>query len=197
MLEFEQLLAMKLDVGDPLHIAGQSPDWDCVKPCIIIGHKDGTPVLQAPGGPRLNSDELLPAGTLRTQGKPGQTPTEVLTLGAYEQIVPEELAGKTIATGKEFYEDVLIICEDGSYVKLTAEYHHGEISLERNNLTMQDLRVLDLIDIATWTAYETEQAGARDGAEENHAMRSLSQAISSLGVDRVKAIVDNQMDARI
>lgn len=193
MIDFEELLAINLNTGEPLHIAGYSPDWDCVKPCIVIGHKDGVPVLQAQGGPRLNSDELIPAGFLRTQGRPGQTITEVLTLGAYEKISPEELVGKTITTSKEFYDDdILIICDDGSYVKFTAECYRNEIYMVHSDLTMHDLRVLGLIDVKTWTAYETEQAGDRDEKERTAAMSKLDQAVKTLGLNRVKAIMDAQ-----
>lgn len=189
MFEFEELSTMHLEVGDPLHIEGHSPDWDCVKPCIVIGHTGGTPVLQALGGPKLNSDELLPAGSLRTQGRPGQTRTEVLTLGAYEKIVPGELVGKRITKAKEFYDDYLFICDDGSYVKLTAAYEQDEIYMEHADLTMADLRVLDLIDVATWATYQDEQAEARERTETTAAMSKLNQAIEAIGIKRVQAII--------
>ena len=193
MLDFEPITAQTLGTGDTIHLAISGEEvtsWDCVIPCIVIGHQDGQPVLQAPGGPKVNDGELLPEGSLRTRGKPGQVPIEVLTLGFYKQVQRNELKGKTIAyVDHDFFGPSIIICEDKTYSKVLASPQEGG-TFQEEPLTIYDLRYLGLIDVDEMATFEEQQAAAREVTERKQGEAQLQKAISTLGASRAKAIVD-------
>ncbi len=198
MIDFEEIQAREVNTGDvfKLVIPGEETKaWDCVTPCIIIGHQNGTLVLQDLGGPRVNVQELLPVGSLRTRGKPGQVSIEVLTLGSYEQIVPEELVVKTISLAYCGTDESVFICEDKSYVKLRSEIRYGAQYLVYGDLTMEDLRTLGQLDADTWAIYTEQKTALADARFRAAGEIKLDGAIRALGLQRVKGIVDNKVDA--
>lgn len=189
MLKFEEFHSHMLDTGDDIRIEKQS--WDCVIPCVVIGAmEDGSPVLQVPGGPRVNKDELVKRGVLRTKGKPGQVPIEVMTLGPYLKIEPEELKGKAITIVRSLSWEFLIICEDKTYVKLSPVTQYNETTFDNDDLTMQDLRSLNQISEEVFEKCDAQRIQVREAARIKEGGRKLKHVLKELGVDRVKSIVD-------
>jgi len=199
MIEFEPIRAQTPVTGDIFRLAVPGKEvtsWDCVSPCIVIGHQNGQPVLQAPGGPKVNDGALLSEGTLRTRGKAGQVPIEVLTLGFYKKIKPEELIGRVVARSHFDRDANIIICDDKTYVKLTFETRFDSYPyLATPDLTFEDLIALNLIDEDTEIIYEGQKKAKEEAQAVAVGEGRLEEAISALGLNRVKALVDSQVDA--
>lgn len=196
-MQYQECLSHTCDTGDFVNIDGNK--WDCVIPCIVIGWTDdGVPVLQMPGGPKLCKGELVPPHTLRTKGKPGQTPTEVMALGKYLEIHPKYLVGEEILYSHFAEWQWLIITADQRYLKLgpVSDTYDGTIRIELEDLTLRDLSNLGLLDEEMWEQHEREVAAMQDAQEHKQGKRELDGAIAKLGLPRVEAIVQMAVDSK-
>jgi hypothetical protein len=191
-IEYEQFLGYPCDTGDPVHIKDGGA-WECVVPCTVIGCtvKSRWPILDSPTGPKLNTDELVRAGSLRTGGRPGQVPIEVMTLGQWQSIHPKELQGKEIV-GILFEREgfLAILCADKTYIKLKPWACYDEIALEDEHLTMRDLQILDLITDETSVAYQEQKRARSEGKQQRHGASLLQQAIGEIGLGEVRKLID-------
>lgn len=185
-IHFKQYAPLDLVTGDHVNLEGER--WDCVSPCTIVGVTvlTHTPVLRGPDGPRLNLDgELVPDGTLRTTGKPGMVPIEVMTLGQFSQISPTDLKGREIAAIDFNPWQLIITTIDRDYVKLVPVTECGEIRMDAEDITMRDLQTLGYLAEDDWATYEEQLKDARKTDAERHGERQLDQAIRALGANRV------------
>jgi hypothetical protein len=190
MLEYKSNVPHHCDTGDTVNLGGHS--WDCVVPCIVLGVTvEGTPVLQGDNGPELNTDKLVPDGMIKTPGKPGMTPTQVLTLGHYEKIKPEELAGTKIAHVRYTPWEWITITDDNQYVKHSAVISlDGEAHFEDDNLTMTDLHILGLVDESTIGTFRAEMKAAEEKTIWRDGTAQLKAAVDKLGKEEIIAMPD-------
>lgn len=196
MLEFNEINPFHCKVGTQYAPEG-APAWDCVSPCIIIGVTEGgVPVLQVAGGPKVNDQTcLLPAGFLRTRGKPGMVRAEVIALGKYEQILIRNAKGKLIVKTHQSDYSVIFMFTDNTYVKVAGELcYEDEVEIGTPDLTMEDLMEMDLVSSALVVEYKQQ----RDALQKEHTQKCgqnyLRQAIVCLGHDRAAAIVNGQLE---
>jgi len=189
---YKSLLAMRLDTGDDVIL--NKTEWDCVIPCELIGCTvaGGQPVLKGPDGPKHNEGELILSHLLRTKGKPGQVPVEVMTLGAYRHVEPNDLVGRTIINVRETSYGLILICPDKDYVKQIVNSDFDDNYLRSDDLTMVDLNDMGLLSEETWNEYETQRQEVKGDEMARSGRLQLNTAIRNLGIDRVKEIVENQ-----
>jgi hypothetical protein len=164
---------------------------------LVIGEtiEDGTPVLQGNSEPELNRDELIPAGTLRTPGKPGMVPTAVLTLGQYQKIKPEELAGTRIAHIRYTPWEWLTITDGNKYAKQAAVIDlDGSASFEDDDLTMTDLNMLGLVSEEKIAAFQVEMKTAQEQKVRRDGTAQLKAAVDKLGKEQIIAMLDRWAD---
>ena len=191
--KFHTFVSFNCDTGDPLTL--QDKKWDCIIPCIVIGvTAEGQPVLEGDDGPKLNTTELVPAGTLRTPGKPGQTPTEVMILGEYLKIRSEDLQGKKILAIKDTSSTCLIICEDKTYIKLEVESDRDdELYMSNRDITLGDLHNLGLVDDTIYEEYKGRREQRRQDKNHQRAVFQLRTAARALGADAAKALIEEKL----
>jgi hypothetical protein len=192
-IKFHEVVSFNCDTGDPLTLL--SGKWDCIIPCIVIGvTADGQPVLASGDGPKLNTTELIPAGTLRTPGKPGQTPKEVMILGEYLKIRSEDLQGKKVLVSKYTSGTWLIICEDKTYIKQKAcRDVDGDLYMSGQDITFGDLHNLGQIDDAIYEEHKCRQEQRRQVKNRQQAEWQLRRAIKALGADAVRAVIEEKL----
>lgn len=187
-IEFTACVAHPCEVGQPLSCGGRN--WSCIMPCTVIGFDiDKVPVVKLSDVPRLALKEFLPAGMLRTPGKPGQTRTQVLALGKYEKVVPEALKGMPIKAVLSTCEVLLIVGEDDTYTKTVAREEFGETFLDAASLSMRDLRKLKLISETCYANFQAEKAVARAEDSRQTAVKNLKQIVFRLGADTVRELL--------
>lgn len=189
-IKFRSVLHFNCDTGDPLTL--QDKKWDCVIPCTVIGvTADGQPVILSDDEPKLNTTELIPAGILRTLGRPGQTPEEVMILGSYQEISSEDLQGKKVLISRYASGTWLIICEDKTYIKQEVCDDNGELYMSNERLTLRDLHAIGRIDDAVYTEYQNREFQRRQVANRQESVLRLKQASRTLGANAAKAIINN------
>jgi hypothetical protein len=189
--EYTAYTAFDIDTGEIVTVNGTK--WSCVIPCTLVGvtMPDNQPVLKADIGAKHNGGELVPANTLRTHGKPGQVPIEVMTLGRYERINPKELSHDREITHAKFDPwKFIIICEDNSYIKLVpvVDPDDGLASMERGNLTVRELQVFGLLDDGVWETFKEQEKEGQKTDAKRRGEQQLNQAIQALGAERVREI---------
>jgi len=187
MLKFTELHPHHLDTGDEVYLDKQA--WDCVKPCIVIGHIGIDAVLQEAGGPKVNVDHLLKRGVLKTRGRSGQLPIEVLTLGAYTSASSaKKLLGKSIKAVQDLSHRLIIVCEDNTYCKFEIEQGYDGYELSYEFLTMADLYSMSLITECTHKEYQGQVEMKKADTKRRSGKRDLERAISTLGVETVRTL---------
>ena len=202
-IEYQTLFPHPLSTGDVVKIqphnekgepvGTEAKSWDCVIPCRVVGALlvSGHPVIASDNGPKVAQGELIPVGHLRTKGKPGQTPLEVMTLGAYKRICPADMHHRRIVDAKYTSDEFILIDEDRNYVKLVpseGQYDEG-MHFESEDLTMADLKAFGHISKQDWEQYGQQQGVARDAAFRRQGRRLLDKAIQILGPTAVKELV--------
>ncbi|MHC4297964.1 MAG: hypothetical protein ACYS7Y_11725 [Planctomycetota bacterium] len=185
-------LPYPLNTGERITIVGKI--WDCVIPCTVIGHvhKGKTPVVRGPDGPILNDGHLIPPHTLRTRGKPGQTPTEVLTLGQYERVNVKHLVGKKIIAARRGCSGILIICEDLTYTKVCATEGYDGVELDSESLLLHDLETLGLVSAEVLENHTAEQKATQARHTYQEGARLIQRGLSMLPIDVAQAIIDEK-----
>ena len=189
-IKFREVIHFNCDTGDPLTL--QDKKWSCVIPCIVLGvTADGQPVLAGEDGPKLNTTELIPAGTLRTPGKPGQIPAAVTILGEYLKIRSDALQGKKILASKYTSGTYLIICEDKTYTKLEVESDHGDLYMSNQDITLGDLHALGLVDDTIYEEHKGRREQRQQVKNRQRAAFQLRTAVRALGADAAKALIED------
>jgi hypothetical protein len=139
-------------------------------------------------------DELVPSGVLRTKGKPGQTPIEVMTLGGFRKLAPVDMVLREIR--KVHYTSYCLILIDGdkNYIKLVPveERDLGSV-FESEDLTMQDLRNLGYFSDEDWQRYLYEAEKARNESQRRSGRTSLARALNILGAKEVAKIAQENI----
>jgi len=192
-LDYKRYYPHPCHTGDTITIEKKA--WDCVVPCTMIGAtwQNHIPVIEGPDGPRVINGELIPANILRTKGKPGQVPIEVMTLGEYKQIGPLDLKGCHIVDIRWTGYELIIICEDKTYIKLSPDSdEYVGLSLATSSLTMCDLRDMGQLIPDDWERFKKQQQDVRMARKQRAGEEQLKSVIAKLGIKAVKEIVNQR-----
>lgn len=184
----DKCIPFACNTGDTIQL---SKVWDCVIPCTVVGETpEGLPLIQDENGSHPIINELIEEGILKTRGRPGMIPTEVLTLGAYEQIFPEDSFGKTVKAVWSDYRDFLLIFTDRTYIKHTIGTDCDGINmLDSEPLTMDDLKLCGLLSDTEFEQYEKEKETDEENKSAN-AMWHLKNLTVSLGKEKVISLLE-------
>jgi len=148
----------ELETGDTLNFDGL--EWDCIIPCTCIGTTATCrPVLLVDGKELIAGNEMVGKGYLKTRGKPGQTPTEVFTLGAFKRLGIHDLTGETAKYTFTRPGRLIIIYEHNLYYKLTSLDYCICDGPNYGNLAMEDLHDMGLIVQKEFDDYLSERVG--------------------------------------
>lgn len=187
--EYQTLFPHPCEPGGIITIEGHKT-WDCVVPCTVIGFMldSGIPVIKDADGPRVVSGELIPQGQLRTLGRAGQTPLEVMTLGEYAQVSPRAMAGRKIAHCHYTSTELILIDGEKNYTKLVpCEAQYDEPTrFEWEPLTMSDLREFGLLSEEDWERYGRQQKARHAETARRRGKQALVKALRILGPTEVK-----------
>lgn len=191
MIEYQTCMALPQTVGQRVGIEGT--DWICVKDSTFIGWtiESLEPVLLGPDGPVLYDGQYVKASHFKTFPKPGQTHTEIMTLAEYERINPCDLVGKNITHVNLDYNVFVAICDDKTYVKLKPGYeqYDGDLELYNNDLSIHDLKQLDILSNDEWATHQAEFKARRIQDNARLYDQQFKAAMNQIGKDRAKELM--------
>ncbi len=182
-------------VGDSVTVAGV--EYHCLIECTIAGYVNATknPVIEDGGDVKEMTNELIKVENCKARPQPGLTRVANVHLSNYEQINIPDLAGKTIAKVVSMSDTLLILCDDDTYVKVTAKIDQYDCQgdLAEVRLTIEDLKTLGLIDHFEWAAHMklVSEKGQKQNMEE--AAASIKRVVDRLGAERVREILEESV----
>lgn len=123
---------------------------------------------------------------------------ENIILTQYKQISVSELSKKTVKIFKISDNEILIVCDDKSYIKLAASKYcddddddDDESCLLSKQITINDLNLLGLLSKETMNQHLVEKREKRQSRKNSKMQRDLLGVVKYFGADETKRIIDN------